>query len=147
VINPGSGPGPNPLPDANYTREIPLLRRFDNVRLLGYVATTYANRDIALVREDVETYAAWPARSANGSLAVNGIFFDETPQAFDENALAYYQELTSLVKQSKGLGPDNTVSSFIPTFDIERLLGKSTPNRRITASYLPMQFSGAIIRT
>ncbi|KAL1990183.1 hypothetical protein VTN49DRAFT_6022 [Thermomyces lanuginosus] len=109
VINPGSGPGPNPLPDANYTREIPLLRRFDNVRLLGYVATTYANRDIALVREDVETYAAWPARSANGSLAVNGIFFDETPQAFDENALAYYQELTSLVKQSKGLGPDNTV--------------------------------------
>lgn len=146
MINPGSGPGPNPLPDANYTREIPLLRRFDNVRLLGYVATTYANRDIALVREDIETYAAWPTRSSNASLAVNGIFFDETPQAFDANALAYYQELTTLVKQSKGLGPDNSVSSFIPKFITQRLLGIYIPNRRI-ASYLPMQSAVAVTRS
>ncbi|KAL1986696.1 hypothetical protein VTN96DRAFT_5901 [Rasamsonia emersonii] len=109
VINPGNGPGPNPLPDANYTREIPNLASYDNVRLLGYVATTYATRNISLVRKDIETYAAWPTQSANRSLAVNGIFFDETPQQFDANALAYFQELTALVKQSKGLGPENFV--------------------------------------
>lgn len=112
VINPGNGPGPNPLPDANYTREIPNLASYDNVRLLGYVATTYATRNISLVRKDIETYAAWPTQSANRSLAVNGIFFDETPQQFDANALAYFQELTALVKQSKGLGPENFVSRF-----------------------------------
>lgn len=122
VINPGNGPGPNPLPDANYTREIPNLARYDNVRLLGYVATTYATRNISLVRKDIETYAAWPTQSANRSLAVNGIFFDETPQQFDANALAYFQELTALVKQSKGLEPENYVSVF-PVFYVTVFYG------------------------
>jgi hypothetical protein len=109
VINPGSGPGPESLPDANYTREIPILAAFDNVRLLGYVATGYATRDTALVRRDIETYAAWPSLSA-GTVAVNGIFFDETPQQFYSEALAYFQNLTALVKESKGFGGDNLVS-------------------------------------
>ncbi|KAH1885906.1 hypothetical protein KXX01_000508 [Aspergillus fumigatus] len=70
VINPGSGPGPNALPDGNYTREIPKLASYENVRLLGYVATTYAKRNISLVRRDIETYAAWPTNSSNPALAV-----------------------------------------------------------------------------
>jgi hypothetical protein len=109
VINPGSGPGPNALPDANYTREIPKLGSFENVRLLGYVATTYAKRNISLVRRDIETYAAWPTNSSNPALAVRGIFFDETPQQYDEDALAYLQELTDVVKNTPGLGPDHYV--------------------------------------
>ncbi|KAF7163456.1 hypothetical protein CNMCM5623_008357 [Aspergillus felis] len=109
VINPGSGPGPNALPDANYTREIPRLGSYENVRLLGYVATTYAKRNISLVRRDIETYAAWPTNSSNPDLAVRGIFFDETPQQYDEDALAYLQELTDVVKNTPGLGPDHFV--------------------------------------
>jgi hypothetical protein len=109
VINPGSGPGPDPLPDANYTREIPKLASYENVRLLGYVATTYAKRNISLVRKDIETYAAWPANSSNPDLAVRGIFFDETPQQYDEEALVYLQELTDVVKNTPGLGPDHFV--------------------------------------
>lgn len=109
VINPGSGPGPNALPDANYTREIPKLGAYENVRLLGYVATTYAKRNISLVRRDIETYAAWPTNSSNPALAVRGIFFDETPQQYDEDALAYLQELTDVVKNTPGLGPDHYV--------------------------------------
>jgi hypothetical protein len=109
VINPGSGPGPDALPDANYTREIPRLGSFENVRLLGYVATTYAKRNISLVRRDIETYAAWPTNSSNPDLAVEGIFFDETPQQYDEDALAYLQELTDVVKNTPGLGPDHYV--------------------------------------
>ncbi|PYH41933.1 spherulation-specific family 4 protein [Aspergillus saccharolyticus JOP 1030-1] len=109
VVNPGSGPGPNALPDANYTREVPKLASYDNVRLLGYVATTYANRNISLVRRDIETYAAWPTNSSNPKLAVRGIFFDETPQQYDASTLAYLQELTAVVKNHSGLGPDNYV--------------------------------------
>lgn len=110
MINPGSGPGPNAVPDANYTREIPRLASYDNVRLLGYVATTYASRDISLVRRDIETYAGWSKNSSNPDLAVRGIFFDETPQQYDGPFFAYLQELRDLVKRSPGLGPDNYVS-------------------------------------
>lgn len=109
VVNPGSGPGPNALPDGNYTREIPKLARHPNVRLLGYVPTTYTKRNISLVRKDIETYAAWPTNSSNPDLAVRGIFFDETPQQYDERALAYLQNLTTFVKEMDGLGPDNFV--------------------------------------
>jgi len=115
VINPGNGPGPNALPDANYTREIPRLASYDNVRLLGYVPTTYTNRDIGLVRRDVETYAGWPINGSNQDLAVQGIFFDETPQEYDDRALGYLQELRGMVKGSSGLGPDNYVRSVYPS--------------------------------
>ncbi|EAA63523.1 hypothetical protein AN2952.2 [Aspergillus nidulans FGSC A4] len=109
VVNPGSGPGPNPLPDRNYTQEIPRLTAHDNVRVLGYVATTYAKRNISSVRNDIETYAAWPTISANPKLAVRGIFFDETPQQYNASDLAYLEELTSVVKNTPGLGPDHFV--------------------------------------
>lgn len=118
VINPGSGPGPNALPDGNYTREIPKLAVHGNVRLLGYVATTYATRDASLVRKDIETYAAWPEKSSNPDLAVRGIFFDETPQQYSDKALAYLQNLTDFVKATPGLGPDQFVCYYIVGFHL-----------------------------
>lgn len=108
-MNPSSGPGPSALPDGNYTRAIPELNRYDNVRLLGYVATTYAKRNISLVRQDIETYSEWPTNSSNPDLAVQGIFFDETPQEYDANSLAYLQSLTATVMKMPGLGPDHFV--------------------------------------
>ncbi|KAJ5153014.1 uncharacterized protein N7482_009492 [Penicillium canariense] len=109
VINPGSGPGPDSVPDANYTREIPNLASYANVRLLGYVHTSYAQRNISLVRKDIETYAAWPTASSNPDLAVRGIFFDETPQQYSAQSLAYLQNMTDLVKDLKGFGSDGFV--------------------------------------
>ncbi|OJJ48197.1 hypothetical protein ASPZODRAFT_61882 [Penicilliopsis zonata CBS 506.65] len=98
IINPGNGPGPSPLPDANYTREIPRLTRYANARVLGYVATTYARRDISLVRREIATYAAWPTTSSIPGLAVQGIFFDETPQQFSADAVMYLAELGGVVR-------------------------------------------------
>ncbi|PTU17590.1 hypothetical protein P175DRAFT_0446131 [Aspergillus ochraceoroseus IBT 24754] len=109
VVNPGNGPGPNALPDGNYTREIPKLAAYENVRLLGYIHTSYAARNLSLVRKDIETYAAWPANSSNPKLAVRGIFVDETPQQYNANHLAYLQELAAIVKKTPGLGPDNFI--------------------------------------
>lgn len=114
VINPGNGPGPNALPDANYTREIPKLTAYDNVRLLGYVHTTYATRNVSLIRKDIQTYADWPTNSSNPNLAVRGIFFDETPQQYEPQTLSYLQGLTDFVKDLKGLGPNQFVSVIIP---------------------------------
>lgn len=119
MVNPGSGPGPNALPDGNYTREIPKLASYGNVRLLGYVATTYAQRNFSLVRRDIETYAAWPTNSSNPNLAVRGIFFDETPQQYENNTLAYLQDLTAVVKTTAGLGPDHYVRAEVsPVFSL-----------------------------
>jgi hypothetical protein len=115
VINPGSGPGPNALPDANYTREIPKLTAYENVRLLGYVHTSYAKRNVSAVRKDIQTYADWPTNSSNPNLAVRGIFFDETPQQYDAQTFSYLEGLTDFVKDLEGLGPDQFVSAIIST--------------------------------
>ncbi|KAJ6009509.1 hypothetical protein N7499_005092 [Penicillium canescens] len=109
VINPGNGPGPDSLPDANYTREIPVLSSYANVRLLGYVYTSYAKRNVSAIRNDIQTYADWPTNSSNPNLAVQGIFFDETPQQYDAQTLTYLQGLTDFVKDLEGLGPDQFV--------------------------------------
>jgi hypothetical protein len=113
VINPGNGPGPDSLPDGNYTREIPKLTAYDNVRVLGYVYTSYGKRNVSAVRKDIQTYADWPTNSSNPNLAVRGIFFDETPQQYDAQTLTYLQGLTAFVKDLEGLGPDQFVSSAI----------------------------------
>ncbi|KAJ5124425.1 uncharacterized protein N7515_008250 [Penicillium bovifimosum] len=109
VINPGNGPGPLALPDANYTREIPRLTAYQNVRLLGYVYTSYAKRNVSAVRQDIQTYADWPTNSSNPNLAVRGIFFDETPQQYDAQTFTYLKGLTDFVKDLDGLGPDRFV--------------------------------------
>lgn len=113
VINPGNGPGPDSLPDGNYTREIPKLTAYANVRLLGYVYTSYGKRNVSAVRKDIQTYADWPNNSSNPSLAVRGIFFDETPQQYEAQTLTYLQGLTDFVKDLKDLGPDQFVSVAI----------------------------------
>ncbi|OXV07814.1 hypothetical protein Egran_04418 [Elaphomyces granulatus] len=109
VINPDSGPGGGPTPDVNYTREITKLSIRRNVRLLGYVPTNYANRDISDVYQDIQTYANWPTAGLNPTLAVHGIFFDETPQQYDDASMTYLRDLTRAVKRKGGLGPDNFV--------------------------------------
>ncbi|KAJ5801213.1 CAZyme family GH135 [Penicillium psychrosexuale] len=109
VINPGNGPGPDSLPDGNYTREIPKLTAYDNVRVLGYVYTSYGKRNASEVRKDIQTYADWPTNSSDPNLAVRGIFFDETPQQYEAQTLTYLQGLTDFVKGLKALGPDQFV--------------------------------------
>jgi hypothetical protein len=110
VINPDSGPGDGPTPDVNYTREITKLSIRGNVRLLGYVPTDYARRDISDVYQDIQTYANWPTAGLDPTLAVHGIFFDETPQQYDDASMTYLRNLTRAVKRKNGLGPDNFVS-------------------------------------
>ncbi|KAH7361710.1 Spherulation-specific family 4 [Plectosphaerella cucumerina] len=75
VVNPGNGPGPDPLPDASYMAALRRLCELPNVEPLGYVHCTYGQRDAAPIQRDIETYMGWN----DHGLRVHGIFFDETP--------------------------------------------------------------------
>ena len=121
VVNPFNGPGLDDLPDENYQREIPNLTCYANVRLVGYVHTTWANRDLALVLKDIDKYAQWPARSGIARLKVRGIFLDETPNAYDAQAELYLAKLRKHVKEMPG-GEDNLVRKS-PSW----VLGKKLP--------------------
>ncbi|PGH09661.1 hypothetical protein AJ79_05627 [Helicocarpus griseus UAMH5409] len=109
IVNPGSGPGPDPLPDEQYMSEIPNLSGYANVRLLGYVATTYTDRDLDAALRDVNVYANWPSQSEDSALALNGIFFDETPREYAEDAVKYLEELSNYVRNLDGFRQDNVV--------------------------------------
>lgn len=76
--------------------------------MVGYVHTTWAKRDLALVVKDIEKYAAWPERSGVVGLRVTGIFFDETPNTFDADAEVYLAKLRDHVKAMPG-GDQNVV--------------------------------------
>jgi Spherulation-specific family 4 len=108
VINPFNGPGLDDLPDENYQREIPKLTSHPNVRVVGYVHTIWAKRDLALVCKDIEKYAQWPECSGIPGLKVTGVFVDETPNIYDAEAEAYLAMLRTHVKKMPGC-EDNVV--------------------------------------
>ena len=108
VINPFNGPGLDDLPDANYQREIPKLTCHANVKVVGYIHTTWAKRDLALVLKDIEKYAQWPECSGLPDLKISGVFVDETPNTYDAEAEAYLAKLCKYVKKMPG-GDENVV--------------------------------------
>lgn len=108
VINPFNGPGLDNLPDANYQREIPKLTCHANVKVVGYVHTSWAKRDLALVFKDIEKYAQWPECSGVPDLKISGVFVDETPNVYDAAAEAYLAKLWKYVKKMPP-GDENVV--------------------------------------
>ncbi|TID26577.1 cell surface spherulin 4-like protein [Venturia nashicola] len=101
VINPASGPGPDPLPDPNWTKEIERLNTFSNVRTIGYVALDYGKRAVDGAYADIAKYAQW--RATNPSLAMQGIFLDESPQLADEYNTTLLAEVKTKIKNTYGL--------------------------------------------
>lgn len=115
VVNPGNGPGPASLPDANYCREIPKLRSHSNAVVFGYVHVQWAQRSLDAVLQDVETYAAWPSQpSQTAPLRVDGIFVDETPTAADARTLDFLGSLTSRVHRLWSASPTHATSGDTP---------------------------------
>ncbi|CAG8959326.1 hypothetical protein HYFRA_00013096 [Hymenoscyphus fraxineus] len=120
IINPHNGPGASSQPDAAYSRELGKLSVFANVRLVGYVRVNYCERNLAEVHEDINKYAGWsktairsssptPSDSAQMSVAVHGIFVDETPNSYTEERAMYLENVTSLVKKTPGILGDRVV--------------------------------------
>lgn len=86
---------------------MPKLKDYPNIRTLGYVSTNYTNRPIEDVMLDIRTYAKWPqllGSLGNGTFGVDGIFFDETPGAYDWRAYEYLEIVGEEVRSHEGLG-------------------------------------------
>lgn len=104
IINPNSGPGAPPWwPNADYVREIPRLNSYPNAQTVGYVRTTYCQRPIEEVLEDINTYARRFNANENGGLAMSGIFFDETTNVYSGKVKEYLDTISFHVKQTPGI--------------------------------------------
>jgi Spherulation-specific family 4 len=113
VVNPNSGPGDSALPDEHYTREIPRLNAYPNVRTVGYISTNWGNRALPLALKDISTYSGWSKNSAVPGLSVQGIFLDETPAVYTPSGLKFLNTVDAAIKFQPGLGTDPLVSGTI----------------------------------
>lgn len=99
VLNIGNGEGDVSILDA--TADLLRARRTgygQRVKVIGYVYTSFARRDIALVKRDIDR---WLARR-NGKVHYDGIFIDETtrtcgPAAGSMQYRDYYRQLREYV--------------------------------------------------
>lgn len=89
VVNPASGPGEKP--DPSY---VSLLKKAESsqLKLLGYVTTDYAKRDLSAVKEDVDRWLRFYPQ-------IDGFFLDS--QASSAKHLKYYQDLSRYVLQNR----------------------------------------------
>jgi len=113
IVNPDSGPGDSSLPNADYLPAIQRLNAFPNTRTVGYVRTTYGNRSLDDVLQDISTYSGW-ANSSQG-IEMHGIFFDEAAHEYTAEVAEYMQTANDAVKAASGLAGDRIVSKN-PTF-------------------------------
>jgi hypothetical protein len=108
IINPHSGPRNDTILDPNYEREIPVLNSKQNVRIIGYVRTGWATRNITEVLDGVSIYASW-ATNKTANYQIHGIFFDETPNNYTSNGVSFMTDVTQFAKNQTGFGGVNYV--------------------------------------
>ncbi|PYH91622.1 hypothetical protein BO71DRAFT_358977 [Aspergillus ellipticus CBS 707.79] len=109
IVNPNSGPGALPSPDANYAREVARLNACPNVYTVGYIRIDYCRKPLAEACEEIDLYASWAAEHATTGLGVGGIMVDETPNHHAAPAAAYLAALHEHIKASSGLLRDRLV--------------------------------------
>ncbi|KAG0559922.1 hypothetical protein KC19_10G139500 [Ceratodon purpureus] len=97
IINPNSGPGTTCNSDYVTLVNTTVKSGTSTVKIvLGYVSTSYGNRNSTLVQADINKYYS--------CYKVDGIFLDEGATACDSATLTKYQSYNSLVKSKGGLG-------------------------------------------
>lgn len=98
------GPGTLPYPPSSYIEAIAGLRAHTNVQVVGYTTTSYGTRPNSIVNDEIRTYASW---SETPGLALDGIFFDQTPyqssnETLEAEARNYLRNISLTVKHSQG---------------------------------------------
>ncbi|RMZ88306.1 hypothetical protein DV736_g4461, partial [Chaetothyriales sp. CBS 134916] len=113
IINPEDGPGPSTEPSGDYVVALQNLTTYDNVRVLGYVRTHWATRNITEVMREVQIYSGWSKINSSASspspIAMEGIFFDEAPSLYSTQTFDYLQTINQAVKNATGLAGNRTV--------------------------------------
>jgi hypothetical protein len=85
VINPNNGPGPAADPDYFQTVR---QNQASGILTLGYVATHYGQRNLSIVRQEIQRYFNW--------YGVNGIFLDEGSPSCAR--IDYYKSVYAYIK-------------------------------------------------
>ncbi|KAF2645453.1 hypothetical protein P280DRAFT_388554 [Massarina eburnea CBS 473.64] len=102
IINPCSGPCMNSLPPQEYITEIPKLSQYANIHKLGYVATNYTDKPIDDTLAEIRQWGKWPVLMNDSSMAVDGIFFDETPGLYQWQKHDYLTVAATEVRREDG---------------------------------------------
>jgi hypothetical protein len=121
ILNPNSGPGSTPYPSDDYVAQIQKLNTFPNVQTLGYIHTSYAQRDVQSVLKDVSTYSGWAKGSVDANMpgfAVHGIFVDEVASVYSPEAAEYLQTVNTAIKKAPGLLGKKLVSVDLNSYSI-----------------------------
>ncbi len=87
ILNPSSGPGESS--DSNYRAVLRKLRSAE-ARILGYVHTSYGDRDFEEVTSDIRTFFRL--------YTVDGFFLDE--MSTDPSTTGYYARIRDLIKET-----------------------------------------------
>jgi hypothetical protein len=102
IVNPDDGPGKSSLPPDVWVKSVERLKSFRNVQLLGYVKIGYAKRSMGAVTDQIKKYASWTSKKR--SIAVDGIFLDESPYIWNETNGKYLSDVHRTIKETTGLG-------------------------------------------
>ena len=139
IINPCSGPCVNGIPQSPYLTELPRLKDYPNIRTLGYVATNYTNKPIEDLLVEIRTYNYWTSTLNDSRVAVDGIFFDETPGPYHWQKHDYLATATKEVKASPGLG-QQIVGSIFPQALINSFLTAPVVHNPGAIPYIPWNY-------
>ena len=131
------------VPDEQYYSAIQKLNSYSNVQTVGYVRTGYATRDIDTVIEEVKTYAGWSSNSS--SIAMSGIFFDESPHEYSDSAVEYMKNISSTVKGADGLFGDKTVCTKL--YHLDLLLSDANIISRLSETQAQYQITDTTMTT
>jgi Spherulation-specific family 4 len=103
IINPNNGPDRAP-PNADYQQGIRDLHQA-GIKIIGYVPTNYAKRDLQAVKADIDLYIK--------HFNIEGIFLDEATSTQDKHS--YYQQIYRYIKsqQSNNKSPQHDYTVII----------------------------------
>ncbi|KAF1851493.1 uncharacterized protein K460DRAFT_269803 [Cucurbitaria berberidis CBS 394.84] len=104
IVNIYNGPGEGALPSKEYSQAMGILNSLINVRTIGYVATSWCTRNLSSVLDEIAAYSFWG--EYDSSMAIHGIFVDETPTQYVPDHVTYLQTISQAVHESPGLRDD-----------------------------------------
>lgn len=103
IVNDNSGPPYDPNPPAaikDYAPFLGSLNSYSNVKLIGYIATSYGGKTDSVVEAAVDQYVAWTTAEgwsgASFDIHLDGIFFDEIDTATSQ--LEHNKAITQYAK-------------------------------------------------
>ncbi|KAF2024198.1 hypothetical protein EK21DRAFT_79208 [Setomelanomma holmii] len=101
VVNVHNEPGEGVLPSAEYSHATETLNSFDNIRTVACVATMWCARNLTSVLDEIAAYSFWG--DYDESIAIDGIFVDETPTQYAPDYASYLQTIAQAVYESDGI--------------------------------------------